>query len=206
LYYDKTFNVKHTIGVTLLQSSSMNKRETSTMTAIDLPYDSQLWHNLGSTNRAALDGWGSGYTKKTLASYMARFNYSYDNKYLLTVTGRSDGASVLAEGHKWSFFPSASLGWKINEEEFLKDVSWIQQLKLRAGIGEAGNQTVDAYGTAGALISVPYIFGSVPAKGYVTGDPKNSEDSRGSIPNPALGWERNSSYRPSGDRARAALP
>jgi len=190
LYYDKTFNDKHTLGVTLLQSSSMNKRETSAMTATDLPYDSQLWHNLGSTNRGALDGWGSGYVKKTLSSYMARFNYSYDNKYLLTVTGRSDGASVLAEGHKWSFFPSASLGWKINEEEFLKGVSWIQQLKLRAGIGVAGNQTVDAYGTAGALISVPYIFGTVPAKGYVTGDPKNSEDSRGSIPNPALGWER----------------
>lgn len=188
LYYDKTFKEKHTLGVTLLQSSSLNKSEGSSMTATDLPYDSQLWHNLGSTNRGALDGWGSSYVKKTLASYMARFNYSYANKYLLTVTGRADGASVLSEGNKWDFFPSASLGWKINEENFLKDVSWIGQLKLRAGMGTVGNQTVDAYGTAGGLVSVPYIFGAVPAKGYVTGDPKGTNT--GSIPNPALGWEK----------------
>jgi TonB-linked SusC/RagA family outer membrane protein len=188
LYYDKTFNDKHTLGVTLLQSSSYKKGESSDMTATDLPYDSQLWHNLGSTNRGALDGWGSGYSKQTLTSYMARVNYAFNDKYLFTATARADGSSVLSEGNKWDFFPSTSLGWKINEEDFLKDVSWVKQLKLRAGYGTVGNQSVEPYGTAGGLVPTSYLFGSTPAKGFTTGDPKGTNT--GSIANKDLGWEK----------------
>ena len=60
---------------------------------------------------------------------MVRFNYGFDNRYLLTMSGRWDGASQLAEGYKWDFFPSAALAWRINNEEFLKDVNWIENLK-----------------------------------------------------------------------------
>ncbi|SFU39045.1 TonB-linked outer membrane protein, SusC/RagA family [Pustulibacterium marinum] len=188
VFYDKEFNKNHKIGVTLLQSASRYKTENSSMVASNLPYDSQLWHNLGSTNNGALDGWGSGYSKNTLTSYMARINYNLMDKYLITVTGRSDGASVLSEGNKWDFFPSLALAWKMEEENFLKDNNTIEQLKLRLGYGTVGNAAVGAYGTAGGLIRLPYVFGSTPASGYVTGDPKGT--STGSIPNANLGWEK----------------
>ncbi|AGA77900.1 SusC/RagA family TonB-linked outer membrane protein [Echinicola vietnamensis] len=187
VYYDKTFG-DHTLNATFLQSSSYWKSENSDMTASDLPYDSQLWYNLGSTNRGALDGWGSGFSQYTLMSYMARFNYSYKDRYLLTLTGRSDGASVLSEGNKWDFFPSFSLGWKIHDEAFMSDVDWVNQLKLRIGMGTVGNQAVAPYNTAGGLVQVPYVFGSDPANGYVTGNPKGS--SQGALPNRNLGWEK----------------
>lgn len=187
LYYNKNFNDVHDLGVTLLQSSSRVTGESNDMTATDLPYDSQLWYNLGSTNRGALEGWGSGYTKRTLTSYMARFNYGLLDKYLLTLTGRADAASVLSEGNKWDFFPSLALGWKMEEEAFMQDVDWINQFKLRLGYGEVGNQAVDPYSTSGGLVRLPYIFGSTAAPGYVVGDPKGSV--QGSLPNQNLGWE-----------------
>ena len=187
LYYDKNFNDVHNLGITLLQSSSRVTGESNDMTASDLPYDSQLWYNLGSTNRGALDGWGSSYTKRTLTSYMARFNYGLLDKYLLTVTGRADAASVLSENNKWDFFPSLALGWKMEEEDFMKDIDWINQFKLRLGYGEVGNQAVDPYSTSGGLVRLPYIFGSIAAPGYVVGDPKGSD--QGSLPNKNLGWE-----------------
>ncbi|WP_224998984.1 TonB-dependent receptor [Cesiribacter sp. SM1] len=189
LYYDKTLGENHNLGITLLQSSSMWKNESSDMTATDVPYNSQLWYNLGSTNRGALDGWGSGYVKNTLLSYMGRVNYSFRDKYLLTATGRWDGASVLADGHKWSFFPSLALGWKLDQEEFFQNISVLDEFKLRAGVGTTGNQAVPAYSTQGPLVRLPYIFGSTPASGYVTGNPKGASNEQGSLPNKALGWE-----------------
>ncbi|MGO4911512.1 SusC/RagA family TonB-linked outer membrane protein [Leeuwenhoekiella sp. W20_SRS_FM14] len=188
LYYNKNFNDVHNVGVTLLQSSSRVTGESNDMTASDLPYDSQLWYNLGSTNRGALDGWGSSYTKRTLTSYMARLNYGLLDKYLLTVTGRADAASVLSEGNKWDFFPSLALGWKMEQEDFMKDIDWINQFKLRLGYGEVGNQAVAPYSTSGGLVRLPYIFGSIAAPGYVVGDPKGTD--QGSLPNRDLGWER----------------
>ncbi len=188
VFYDKEFNENHKIGVTLLQSASRYKTENSSMVATNVPYDSQLWHNLGSTNNGALDGWGSGYSKNTLTSYMARVNYALKDRYLVTVTGRSDGASVLSEGNKWDFFPSVALAWKMEEENFLKNNETINQLKVRAGYGTVGNAAVGAYGTAGGLIRLPYVFGGTPASGYVTGNPKGRDT--GAIPNSQLGWEK----------------
>ena len=187
LFYNKNFNDTHNLGVTLLQSSSRTTSESSDMTASDLPYDSQLWYNLGSTNRGALDGWGSGYSKRTLTSYMARVNYGLLDKYLLTVSGRADAASVLSQGNKWDFFPSLALAWKIQEEGFMQNADWVDQFKLRLGYGEVGNQAVDPYTTSGGLVRLPYVFGATPAPGYVVGDPKGTD--RGFLPNQDLGWE-----------------
>ena len=190
LYYDRDLNENHSIGITLLQSSSSWKDENSGMTAIDVPYDNQLWYNIGSTNKGALEGWGSGYSKRTLLSYMGRLNYSFKDKYLLTASGRWDGASVLAPGYKWDFFPSAALGWKLDQEQFLKNVAAIDELKIRVGVGTVGQQSIRPYQTQGTLVRLPYVFGSVPSAGYVTSNPKGASDERGSIPNPELGWEK----------------
>lgn len=194
LYYDKTFSDVHSLGVTLLQSSSLARNEYSDMTAEDLPYDSQLWYNLGSTNKGALSGWSSGYDKRTLLSYMGRVNYSFKDKYLLTASGRWDGASVLAEGHKWSFFPSMALGWKLDQEEIFSNIKAINELKLRAGVGTVGNQAVGPYSTAGGLVRIPYVFGGSPASGYIPSYPAGSRGNQGSLPNPLLGWENTQTW------------
>src|SRR5690606_41138321 len=70
---------------------------------------------------------------------------SYDGKYLLTATVRRDGSSRFGDGNKWGTFPSLSLGWNMREESFLKNASWLDQLKLRAGFGLLGNQNIPNY-------------------------------------------------------------
>lgn len=194
LFYDKTFGQSHNLGVTLLQSSSLWKNESLDMAAQDLPYDSQLWYNLFSTNKGALEWWGSDYQKRTLLSYMGRVNYSFKDKYLLTASGRWDGSSVLAQDNKWSFFPSVALGWKLDQEQFLQNVKVIDELKLRAGVGTVGNQAVRPYSTAGGLVRLPFVFGGTPASGFVPSYPAGSRGSQGVLPNRTLGWENTQTW------------
>jgi len=87
------------------------------------------------------DAWHWG-----IYSYLGRFNYDYANKYLLELSGRSDGSSRFAMGHKWSSFGNASLGWVLSEEDFLSSVSFISFMKLRASYGETGNQQGNGIG------------------------------------------------------------
>jgi TonB-linked SusC/RagA family outer membrane protein len=77
---------------------------------------------------------------RSLVSFLGRLNYSYDDKYLLTLSMRRDGSSVFGSNHKWGTFPSASAAWRISEEEFMKNINVISYLKLRAGYGITGNQ------------------------------------------------------------------
>jgi TonB-linked SusC/RagA family outer membrane protein len=116
---------------------------------------------------------------------MARLNYSFDNKYLLTLSGRYDGASVLADGNKWSFFPSAAMGWRIDQESFMSDVNWVNQLKFRLGFGATGNAAIDPYSTKGRLNALFYPFGSTSAAGQENVETMANQD---------LGWERTTQY------------
>ncbi|MEQ8418717.1 MAG: TonB-dependent receptor [Arenibacter algicola] len=97
----------------------------------------------------------------TLLSGLYRFNYSYNNRYLLTLSGRNDGSSRLSEGNKWQFFPSAAVAWKISNESFLKGVKTISNLKLRASYGKTGSQSIGAYATLARLnTGTNYIGGN----------------------------------------------
>ena len=92
------------------------------------------------------DGTGSYRNSPSLASFMARVNYEYDNRYSLTVAARADGSSKFARGNKWGFFPSVSASWNLGNEAFLRDVSWLDDLKWNIGYGLAGNLGgVDSY-------------------------------------------------------------
>lgn len=190
LYYNKTFNKKHALGVTLLQSSSKSHNEGSKMKATGLATSSELWYNLGSAGN--LTSFSTELTETQLMSYMARVNYSLSDKYLLTASGRWDGASQLADGHKWSFFPSAALGWRIEQEKFMQDIKWVSQLKLRFGVGTTGNSAIDAYATKGALSSLYYTWGPNLEQGLVSSDPSAKDP----IPmvNSNLGWEKTTQY------------
>jgi TonB-linked SusC/RagA family outer membrane protein len=183
LYYDKTIG-EHTFGLTLLQSQTGYTQETSRTTGLGVPLSSQLWNALTSGTVTGQLSTSSNIIQQQLLSYMARLNYNYKDKYLLTVSAREDGSSVLAEGHKYSWFPSAALAWKISNENFL-NVKWINDLKLRIGAGVTGNSAVSAYQTQGGVTSLFYPFytssvaGSIPSTVFA---------------NKELGWEKTTQY------------
>ncbi|GET45479.1 SusC/RagA family TonB-linked outer membrane protein [Capnocytophaga felis] len=94
-----------------------------------------------------LQGSGTKAAQWAIMSYLGRFSYNYDGKYLLTANFRADGSSKLAPSKRWGYFPSVSVGWRISREEFLKDVAWLSDLKLRGGWGQVGNQAgISDYG------------------------------------------------------------
>lgn len=186
LYYDQTFAGKHHVNLTLLQSASDYRTESSSMTATKLPWNSQKWNKLGSVS--ALDDFDSDLSEMEMTSYMARVNYDFSSKFLLTAAGRWDAASQLAEGHKWDFFPSAALGYRLDQEEFIRNIPWISQLKLRLGYGVTGNSSIPAYETLGRLQTLYYTWGSAVVPGYVSSDPSSASPI--SMPNAGLGWEK----------------
>jgi hypothetical protein len=116
---------------------------------------------------------------------MARLNYSFKDKYLLTVSARRDGSSVLAEGHKYSWFPSAALAWRISKEGFMNGVGWVNDLKLRIGAGQTGNSAIAPYATQGPVTSLFYPFYTSSAAGSIP----NSV-----LANHELGWEKTTQY------------
>jgi len=181
LFFDKTFAKAHNLGITLLQSSQQSRRENTTTGVNGLVIPLSMWYDLAS-NTAGNPGIGTGFTENKLSSFMGRLNYTLLNKYLLTASGRYDGSSVLAPGHKWEFFPSFALAWKMQEEDFLQNIPWLNELKPRIGYGVTGNSSVAPYTTSGPLSRNNYVFGTVPAIGYL---PQT-------VQNPDLSWEKTS--------------
>jgi TonB-linked SusC/RagA family outer membrane protein len=196
LTYNKTIK-DHKFDVTLLQSASKYNQETASMSAQNIPKESYKWNNMGSVDITSTDtkaSMGTGITDQQLASYMARLNYAYKDRYLLTVSGRYDGSSVLSEGHKWDFFPSLALGWRVDQETFMKDITWIDQLKLRLGVGVTGNAAVKPYDTLGSIRSFYVPFGgSGNVLAYGTNEPYYF-DTATLMANPLLGWEKTTQW------------
>jgi len=183
LYYDKSIR-DHNFGLTLLYSQTDYRQETNFVSGNGVPQSSQLWYALSTgTVTGAISTRGT-LTEQQLQSYMARINYSYRDKYLLTVSARDDGSSVLAQGHKYSWFPSAALAWRINKENFM-NVSWINELKLRVGAGVTGNSAVTPYATQGAITSLFYPFYTSNTAGAIPSLEMANQD---------LGWEKTTQY------------
>lgn len=179
IYYNKTIG-EHNFGVTLLASQTQYHNEGSAMSANDIKNVANKWNALTPAN-VTLAGYSSGLTETSLLSYMGRVNYGYADKYLVTASVRQDYASQLAPGNKSSIFPSASVAWRLDRESFMKNATWINQLKLRAGYGETGNAAVPAYATQPPLIGIVYPNGS----GVVNNT---------SLGNLDLGWEQTSQF------------
>ncbi|MEO8110097.1 MAG: TonB-dependent receptor [Ginsengibacter sp.] len=123
---------------------------------------------------------GGSASEWALLSFIGRANYSYDNKYLVTATLRRDGSSRFGANNKWGWFPSGSVAWRVSEETFMKDISWINDLKLRAGYGVTGNQNIGNYSFASVLQTVQYNFNGQSVTAVV---PQ-------AIPNPNVRWEQ----------------
>lgn len=179
LFFNKQFGV-HNLGVTALQSLQQNTSNGINIRAQGITFPSSQWYNLAANAIGNPMGYGTSYGRSALASYMGRVNYGLYDRFLVTLSGRWDGASVLAEGNKWAFFPSAALAWKLEEEAFIKQIDWISQLKLRYSWGRTGNSSVAAYSTGGSIIGAAYVFNETQYAGYKSA----------SMPNKDLRWER----------------
>ena len=195
LLYNKSIK-DHSFGVTLLQSASRVNKESSSMSEVGVTIPSFLWNNMGAidiTDAQYQASMGTGLSENSLTSYMARVNYSFMERYLLTASARWDGASVLAEGNKWDFFPSMALGWRMEQESWLRDVKWLDQLKLRLGVGVTGNAAVDPYGTLGVISSYWQPFSTGNSQIFVTNEPYYTSGSN-AMPNKNLGWEKTTQW------------
>jgi TonB-linked SusC/RagA family outer membrane protein len=180
LTYNKVIG-NHTFGVTALQSIQRDNYEQNNISVQGVPAETQQFYNAG--NASLVLGVGSNLIQWTINSYMARINYDYKDKYLITATLRRDGSSRFGENTKYGNFPGIALGWNINNEPFLKDVTWIDLLKLRVSRGSVGNQGVSPYQTQGLMGRTVYAFGNVGAYGYRPN----------TIGNPDLKWETSTS-------------
>ena len=178
--YNQSFN-EHSFGFTGLFSmeNDMDERYTSNVTG--LTYPDEYWYNLGASTSVA--GLTSRYRSVSMISYMGRLNYGFRDKYLITVTGRWDGSSKLAQGKQWGFFPSAALAWRMGEEDFIKNLDLFSNLKLRLSFGVAGNNDVDPYSSFATLSTTVYHWDNTPAKG-----------SAANMANRDLGWEKSTEY------------
>ena len=174
----------HSISVTALTSWTQAKLNTSYMEGTGQLVPQQLWHNIGANNK---DSYviRSGYIQSQTLSYALRANYSFQGKYLLTVSNRWDGASRLSKEHKWAAFPSVAAGWRISDESWFK---WkpVKELKLRASYGQTGNSGISEYGTQSGVSS--YTNGAFQNQGYAYYVYNRL------IGNADLGWERSASW------------
>ncbi|WP_299431757.1 TonB-dependent receptor [uncultured Maribacter sp.] len=153
------FNVgdNNSLGATLISSLYHKEFEKGDIQTRNLA-DEFLFYNTGQGTD--IRDFDSDFIKENIASFAARLNYSFKDKYLLTVTGRYDGASRLATGNKWDFFPSAAFAWKLSQEDFMQNISWLNNMKLRLSYGQTGNiDTIRPYQSFSALSGGTYLFG-----------------------------------------------
>ena len=171
--YSATVAEKHRFDFTGLYSRQSRQGEANGSEVRGLPVDAFEYYNLGAAGEY-LDI-RSSYEKWSIASYMARLNYVFDDRYLVTLTGRADGSSKFAEASKWGYFPSVALGWNITNESFFTAGTTLSSLRLRLSYGTTGNEGITPYQTKGLLSRRGYLYGSSPAFGYVPNSIRNNE-------------------------------
>jgi TonB-linked SusC/RagA family outer membrane protein len=189
LLFDRTFAERHSINFTGLFSVQENEWARQVFFTSDLASDQLQYYNLSLGGTVLADNQQGGddqqYTKWGLLSYMARINYNYDERYILTLTARTDGSSRLAEGNKWFTYPAAALAWNIHNESFMRGVDAFSNLRFRAGWGRTSNQAISPYQSLGRLSDITYSYGPDGGElGYFASN----------LPNPNLTWEFTSTY------------
>ncbi len=170
---DKKFNENNRLNVIGLFSLQKDTHLGSGMRGEDLPYDS-YWHAIQTASE--IRDVSSYYWESSLISYMLRANYTFHEKYMLTLTGRYDGTSRLQKENQWGFMPSVALGWQIKEESWLKDAEKVSNLRLRLSYGKSGNNNLRHDQTWTKLTQSRYTFGTNGENGFgISNEKGNSE-------------------------------
>lgn len=180
LSYNKTFNDVHDIAAVVGFTYNSEKIDNQTMSS------NGGFKADGVTTLSGANG-VTGETRETknfLLSYLGRVQYTYDGKYMLSASIRRDGSSRFGENSKWGYFPSASVGWRVSEEGFLKTVPFINDLKIRGSWGKAGNYAIGDYATIPLLKTYNYSLNTVSVIGTAPLAPVN----------PDLTWEKSETF------------
>lgn len=182
LRYNKTFSRKHRINATFGVTYDVRNVENSVYTVEDfvttsLTTEQPFLGQVISTPLAFIN------SDQKLFSILGRFNYTFNNRYVLTASFRRDGVSKFAEGNRYGFFPAFALAWNMDKESFIKNASFISELKLRAGWGQIGNHGIGPYATLANYGSNTNALYGTPNNGTSVPIILNN------IPNPGLTWE-----------------
>jgi len=175
LSYKKDFH-KHSLFITGVYSYEVNKKYAEELTGVNFPNDELSYYAISQASSLEAS---NDYERTALISQMLRVNYSFNNKYLLTFTGRRDGFSGFGPNDKWGIFPSVALGWNISKEPWFLSSSAVNQLKIRLSWGINGNQAVDPYASITRMKDRNTLSGDTSLPGYVPSV----------IGNENLGWE-----------------
>lgn len=172
---------KHNVFFTGVFSYEENEQYFEELTAVNFPNDEFSFFGISQASSLETE---NDYQRTALISQMLRLNYSFDNTYLLTLTGRRDGFSGFGPNNKWGVFPSVALGWNLSREPFLKNSTAVNQLKLRLSWGVNGNQAVNPYSSITRLRDRNTLSGDESLVGYVPSV----------IGDRDLGWESSETY------------
>jgi len=180
LNYYKSFG-KHNVTGLLGYTTQKQHNEGNFIRSRDYP--NNLVYTLNAVSNIIYQG-NSDESEWSLISYLSRFNYNYDNRYYVTASIRSDGSSRFGRDKKYGYFPSAAVAWRISDENFLRGISFITDMKLRASYGETGNNNIGNYAHIATVGYESYPFGGSAQGGYA---PSNFENS-------LLTWEKQKSF------------
>ena len=186
LTYNKTFNEKHSLNALGAIVYNKDRQNNTYFKLRDFPDDevqNGIWQG---SDLVDYGGKGGSAVGSVMFSYIARAEYKFMNRYLLTGTFRADGSSKFQKNNKWGYFPSAAVAWDVAKENFMSKQNIVQQLKLRASFGVVGNQSIGAYTTLGMLAPTNYDgYGSDAIHtGYWTGN----------LATPDVTWESTYQY------------
>ena len=179
LTYNKTINNDHVLNAILVHSLQKESDKSMNVTATDYPNDYIQTISGGTVSKG-----GSGTNEWSLASILARIQYSYKSKYMFSAAIRADGSSRFGKNHRWGFFPSVSAAWRISGEDFMEGTrGWLNDLKLRASYGQTGNFQIGNYTHLATLDTDNYILGA-------NGGSQVSGYKPTGVENPDLTWEK----------------
>ncbi|MCH4551686.1 SusC/RagA family TonB-linked outer membrane protein [Aestuariibaculum lutulentum] len=163
LTYNKVFNENHNLNVLAGYSAQEQRLDTSSMSASNFPNDLVHTLNAGVVNN------GETFSEEwSLVSYLTRANYSYKGKYLASAAIRADGSSRFGANSRWGYFPSGSFAWRISEEPFFENLTWVNNLKARLSYGVTGNNQIPNYGSIGVLGYNSYVSSGTVNQGIYT--------------------------------------
>ncbi|MDR0894759.1 MAG: TonB-dependent receptor [Prevotellaceae bacterium] len=168
LTYNKVFAKRHTLEVMLGTSWTDSDYRNNYINGSY--YRDNLIHTLNAANKIAWDNTGAGISQWGIFSYFGRLSYNYEGKYLFTGNVRRDGSSNLAPNHRWGTFPSFSAAWRLSSEQFMQGMTWLDDLKIRGGWGQTGNQSGIgdyAYLQAYNITRQPWAQASLDAGGNI---------------------------------------
>lgn len=183
LFYKPRAFGKHRID--LLGGFTFQKGKNDNLNFSGQEYFSDASEGADISDASVVTAYNSTNYDNRIMSYLARINYNYDNRYLITFSGRADGSSKFATGHRWGYFPSMAFAWNIGNEAFVKRVGWIDQLKLRLSAGVTGNQEIENF--------TSIFYYTTDQYGFIDGD-KSVSLAPSNIGNRNLEWEKTTSY------------